>query len=369
MDTPFPWPPSWATLFLLPSLLIAFTVHELSHAVVAFLLGDTSQVERKRLSFNPLRHISWLGMIAFLLVGFGWAKPVMVDWTRFRIKNRAFGMFLVSIAGASANLLVGIMAFVGMLGAAAVAWGVNGVDPAEALFFLLTHKPGPDALGVAIALSTYVLYVNVVLAFFNLLPLPPLDGFQALMSLIGMIRGVLKGGRSSSSARAADTTSGEAQPQSPAWIHFGIALAYQKAGELEEAIARYRQAIAHDAQFGLAYYNLGLAYLAKSHYPLASSSFKAALKARGDVGIQVEASRRLRELAQAEQHPDLAAPPIPAPLEPGSQAEGAAAGGAPLDPAFVRRLWLRLALGGALAILLGAAAWLFVTAVLLSAMG
>ena len=70
------WPPTWATLLLLPALFVAFTVHELSHALVAYLLGDTSQVERQRLSLNPLRHVSWVGLVVFLLFGFGWAKPV-----------------------------------------------------------------------------------------------------------------------------------------------------------------------------------------------------------------------------------------------------------------------------------------------------
>ena len=108
------WPPTWATLLYLPALFVGFTVHELAHALVAYLLGDTSQVERKRLSFNPLRHVSWVGMAVFLLVGFGWAKPIWVDPSRFAIKNRALGSFLVSIAGASANLLLAVVAFGGL---------------------------------------------------------------------------------------------------------------------------------------------------------------------------------------------------------------------------------------------------------------
>ena len=59
------WPPSLSTLLLLPALFVGFTVHELAHALVAYLLGDTSQVEKKRLSFNPLRHVSWLGLVVF----------------------------------------------------------------------------------------------------------------------------------------------------------------------------------------------------------------------------------------------------------------------------------------------------------------
>ena len=90
------WPPNWSTVLLLPALFVGFTVHELAHALVAYLLGDTSQVEGNRLSFNPLRHVSWVGMVVFLLFRFGWAKPVWMDASRFRIKNQAFGMFQVA---------------------------------------------------------------------------------------------------------------------------------------------------------------------------------------------------------------------------------------------------------------------------------
>ncbi len=87
MEDLFNWPPSWATLLYLPALFVAYTVHELAHATMAFALGDTSQVERHRLSFNPLRHVSWLGMLLFLLVGLPWAKPLWADPSRFRLKE------------------------------------------------------------------------------------------------------------------------------------------------------------------------------------------------------------------------------------------------------------------------------------------
>jgi Zn-dependent protease len=369
MDRLLPWPPSWAMLFLLPALFLAFTVHELAHAVVAYLLGDTSQVERKRLSFNPLRHVSWLGMIAFLLVGIGWAKPVMVDAERFRIKNRPFGMFLVSIAGVSANLLLAVLALVGVTATAIVVAVMNNVNPMDVVMLMMTHQPGPDALGVAIALSVYVMNVNLLLGLFNLVPLPPLDGFQALMSLVTVVRTALRRKPALALATVSATTAEEAPERSPADIHFDIALGYHKAGELDEAIARYRQAIAHNDKFGLAYYNLGLAYLGKGRHPLANSSFKAALQTPSDIGVHVEASRRLRELAQAEQSADSESFPVPEPLEAGGGVDRATAQPVPLDPAIARRLWLRLALGAALAVVLGVGAWLYVTAVMLGAIG
>jgi tetratricopeptide (TPR) repeat protein len=190
-----------------------------------------------------------------------------------------------------------------------------------------------------------------------------------LMSLFSMIRSAIKGEPGPTSRPAVVTAPEEEAQRSPAQIHFDIALTYHKAGELDEAIARYRQAIAHDDQFGLAYYNLGLAYLAKERSPLAASAFRAALKARGDMAVQVEASRRLRELSQAEEAPDAEPAARGSPLEPGSKVEGSAGGAAPLDPAIARRLWLRLSLGAALAIVLGGAAWLFVAVVMLGALG
>jgi Zn-dependent protease len=365
------WPPTWATLLLLPALFVGFTVHELAHALVAFLLGDTTQVERKRLSFNPIRHVSWLGMIAFLLIGVGWAKPVWVDESRFRVKNRAFGMFLVSVSGSTANLLTAIGALFGMTAMVMIVWVLNGTPPADVLGFLIVADPAPDAQGVAVAFTYYMIMVNLLLAFFNLLPLPPLDGFRALLSLYELIRGALAREPEEGllPQPEAATAEGEASVQSPAQIHFGIGLTYHQAGQWDEAIARYRQAIAQDGEFALAYYNLGLAYWAKGRLPLASSAFRAAMQATGDPGLQVQAGMRLRELSQAEADPDAELGLFPPPLEPGHRAEAPASTAPPLDPALARRVWLRLGIGGALTLILAAAIWLYVTAVILASVG
>ncbi|MFN2182864.1 MAG: site-2 protease family protein, partial [Anaerolineae bacterium] len=182
------WPPSWSMVLLLPALFVGFTVHELAHAIVALMLGDTSQVERHRLSFNPLRHVSWIGLIVFLIFGFGWAKPVRVDINRFRVQNRAFGMFLVSISGAMANLVTGLLVLAGMAITMSIVWTSTGTSPMDILQFLMLDPPALDAHGLAVALSGNMLRVNLLLAFFNLLPFPPLDGFQAVVSLIAAIR-------------------------------------------------------------------------------------------------------------------------------------------------------------------------------------
>jgi Zn-dependent protease len=386
MDELLFWPPSWSTLLLLPALFVGFTVHELGHAMVAYLLGDTSQVERHRLSFNPLRHVSWLGLVVFLLFGFGWAKPVWVDSSRFRTSNRAFGMFLVSVAGASANLLLGFATVAGMLLTTSIVWTTTGGPLLAAWDFLTLADPGLDAQGMAVALSGYMVRVNLLLAFFNLLPFPPLDGFQALMSLVAMLRKGLgrealpgpglgpvqpEASRQRPAARQETGDAVDSQDttaRSPAQIHFDIGLEYQKSGQLDEAVARYRQATAHDERFGLAYYNLGLAYWDLGRIPLAISSFRAA-RACPDVAVQVQAGQRLRELTLAEQNPAVETGAAPEALEPHAMHGQEVDGSLPPDPAMTRRVWISLAVGGAVAIVLAVVAWLYVTTVTLAGLG
>lgn len=379
------WPPTSSWLLLVPALLVGYTVHELAHALLAFLLGDTSQVEKKRLSLNPLRHVSWMGMAAFMIFRFGWAKPVWIDSSRFRIKNQAFGAFLVSIAGSSANLLVGLLALTGMMLTVTIVWMLTGSLPMDVWEFLMISEPGLDAQGVAVALSSYVVMVNLVLALFNLLPLPPLDGFYAVINLVAAARKAFQGRPAverapwsaaplGPSEQAVSPPSGGEQPldgldgRSPAQIHFDIGLEYQQAGQLDEAIARYRQATAHNEQFSLAYYNLGLAYWAKGRLPLAESAFRAALQSGGDRGVRSQAELRLRELTITDHDRDEALVSLPPPLLPGETAQVRVGGSPSLDPMVERRLWLSVLVGGVGMILLAVTAWSLVTMVTLMAM-
>lgn len=377
------WPPSWTTLLLLPALLVGFTVHELAHALVAFLLGDTSQVERKRLSFNPLRHVSWLGMVTFMLLGFGWAKPVWVDYERLRIGNRPLGMFLVSIAGAAANLLLAVIAIIGVSASAFIASAATGRSAWDLVMNLVRISPGWTPEGIALALSSYMITINLLLALFNLLPLPPLDGFRALMSLFTMVRNALQRRSDdvpltglgapamtlrpqsvAAPARATDDGDDEA-PMRPAQIHFNIGLDYHREGQYDEAIARYRQAVVHDEQMALAYYNQGLAYWAKGRLSLAQGAFRAASQSGDDVSLQVQAGLRLSELVRAEQDPGYELSPAPPPMEPHQVPVLVAVASPPLDPGIQRRVWLRLALGGLGMGALALSMWLYVTAVMI----
>ena len=365
------WPPTWSTLLLLPALFVGFTVHELAHALVAFMLGDTSQVERKRLSFNPLRHVSWFGMIAFLLIGLGWAKPVQVDQTRFRLKNHAFGMFLVSVAGATANFVTALLVLLAMSLTVAVVWIFTGTPPVEVLEFLMAGQPGPNLQGLVVALTYYMMMVNVLLALFNLLPLPPLDGFRAVMSLYLLARNALKGEGQPELAPqlVAGVAPTEESPVGPAQMHFNIGVEYQQEGQVDEAIARYRQALAHDPAFALAYYNEGVAYWSKGRPSLAISAFRAAKQSARTPGVRLQSDLRLRELSQAEKGSAADLGPPPPPLESEISSEDSAPGRPVLAPDLERRVWLRLGIGGAIALTLAFLLWLFVTAVTLASIG
>ena len=151
---------------VLAILVIVFLVlpfHEWAHAVTASKLGDTSIKYRGRLTLNPLAHIDPFGALALLLFGFGWAKPVPVDARNF--KNPKLGMGIVALMGPVANI---VAAIVGDL----IFNAVNAFAPT---FFI------GQGFGyyVYLFLSFYIL-INIRLAVFNLLPIPPLDGSKIL---------------------------------------------------------------------------------------------------------------------------------------------------------------------------------------------
>lgn len=151
---------------VLAILVIVFLVlpfHEWAHAFTASKLGDTSIKYRGRLTLNPLAHIDPFGALALLLFGFGWAKPVPVDARNF--KKPKLGMGIVALMGPVANI---VAAIVGDL----IFHAVNAFAPT----FFSGHGFG---YYVYLFLSFYVL-INIRLAVFNLLPIPPLDGSKIL---------------------------------------------------------------------------------------------------------------------------------------------------------------------------------------------
>jgi len=149
----------------IPALLIAVTVHELAHAVVADRLGDPTARRLGRLTLNPLPHIDPIGALAFVLAGFGWAKPVPVNAQNLRHPVR--DMALVAAAGPLSNFTA---AFVVLVVVRALG-RVDGLAPSLVV----------DPLA-GVLFWTYVF--NLALGIFNLIPLPPLDGGHFLPYLI-----------------------------------------------------------------------------------------------------------------------------------------------------------------------------------------
>jgi Zn-dependent protease len=156
------------SVWVLP-LLIAITFHEAAHGFVAHRLGDNTAHELGRVSFNPLRHIDPFGTIvmpAILLLShspflFGYAKPVPVNFRALR--NPRIGMVLVALAGPATNILLAL--------AAAAAFHALAFAPADAAQWLADNLKN-------------ALVINVVLAVFNMLPIPPLDGGRVAVGLL-----------------------------------------------------------------------------------------------------------------------------------------------------------------------------------------
>lgn len=155
-------------LLMAPGLLLGVSLHEAAHGYIAYRFGDPTAKMLGRLTINPIKHIDAMGTLCFVLTAaftpfaFGWAKPVPVDPRYF--KNIRVGMRWVSLAGPAANFLLAIL----------FALALKIVMPMTASSFTMT---------LATILQFGVL-INVVLMVLNLLPIPPLDGGQLLISLL-----------------------------------------------------------------------------------------------------------------------------------------------------------------------------------------
>lgn len=152
--------------FVIISLVIAFTIHEFAHAYVAYLCGDPTAKNQGRLTLSPIAHLDPIGTILLLIAGFGWARPVPVDRRNF--KRPHFYSILVSIAGPLSNLLVSLISVV--IFYALFTTGVVDGLPEKGIDFI-------DRL------LNMLVYLNVLLFVFNLLPIPPLDGYRVLEDL------------------------------------------------------------------------------------------------------------------------------------------------------------------------------------------
>lgn len=161
-------------LYMLPGLLIALSIHEFSHGSMAYRLGDNTARDLGRLTMNPIKHIDLFGLLALILVRFGWAKPVPVNTRNFKKPRRDIA--LVSLAGPVANLL---MAFLGVF-----LFAVFGkIVEWNAIAILQSSLWSRILPGLSLMLQYFTL-LNLGLGLFNLIPLPPLDGSKILYSLL-----------------------------------------------------------------------------------------------------------------------------------------------------------------------------------------
>jgi len=151
-------PSLYEMALMLPGIILGLTFHELAHGWVADRLGDTTARYQGRLTLNPLAHVDVIGLIMLFIAGFGWAKPVPVNPYNFHGDMRR-GLMLVSLAGPATNMLLAV--------AGAVALGL-----------------GAWKLPYGQEIVINIIHINVILAVFNLLPIPPLDGSKILAGVL-----------------------------------------------------------------------------------------------------------------------------------------------------------------------------------------
>ena len=141
------------------ALIVGITFHEFSHAYVADQLGDHRPRALGRVSLNPTAHIDPIGALVFVIAGFGWGKPVPVNV--YALRPGRVGMAIVAAAGPIANVVVALLA---------------------AIVYRVLDLIG--AGGFVLEIGFWVVYFNLVLAIFNLIPIPPLDGYNAVLAFL-----------------------------------------------------------------------------------------------------------------------------------------------------------------------------------------
>ncbi len=152
-------------IILVPVILFAMTIHEFAHGFVAYLLGDDTAKKMGRLTLNPISHIDILGFIALFIAHIGWAKPVPIDISKAKKVHPRLALLLIALAGPMANF---ISAYI-----------------FSKLIFIIHNLALPESVKVPlIYFCTFGVILNIGFGVFNLLPLPPLDGYRILEALL-----------------------------------------------------------------------------------------------------------------------------------------------------------------------------------------
>ena len=156
-------------LLLVPAIIIGLAMHEFAHAAVAYKLGDDTPKIQGRVTINPLAHIDWMGLAALFFCGFGWGQPVQIN--PFNFKKRRRDELFTALAGVVMNLLIAALFTLIcklLIMTAGTTWIVE------------------TTIGTGIwTMLLYIVQINLVLMIFNLIPCPPLDGFNVLANIFG----------------------------------------------------------------------------------------------------------------------------------------------------------------------------------------
>ena len=155
------------SIMLVPALM-AITCHEVSHGYIAFRLGDNTAKSSGRLTLNPLKHLDIFGTLMIFVVGIGWAKPVPVNFGNLRHPKR--DMVWVALAGPVTNTILATLSALALRGVVSAAGGQAG--------------PIASIVEPVVYMLAFSVYINLLLAIFNLIPVPPLDGGRVAVGLL-----------------------------------------------------------------------------------------------------------------------------------------------------------------------------------------
>lgn len=154
-------------LLVLPGIIIGLTFHEYAHAKTASVFGDNTAKNEGRVSLNPMRHLDIIGFLCLIIVGFGWGKPVPVNPYNITGKNRKLKEVMISAAGVIMNFFVALIFAVILVAVSQKAPQLFSSEAGNYLYYAFY----------------YTCYINIVLMIFNLIPIPPLDGFNIVAEI------------------------------------------------------------------------------------------------------------------------------------------------------------------------------------------